>query len=296
MYDEFLKTYFGDYLSKYLARCSNRDKATLHDIFYDLYDDDLWNILLTREYSNYAAIKAVLPGLPPHDLQRTWNGICGIELSLHSSEFYKKVKSIFYRINGKPLGSAKILDFGCGWGRLIRYFAKDVPEGSLCGCDPDERILNVCLDTKVPGILRRSEYRPRGLPFEEKFDLIYAYSVFTHLSERTHWECLQAVHDALAPDGIVILTVRPRSFIEIKGTGLSQVSDEAADVMARQFDKGQFVFFPYNLSPINGEITYGEAAIPYAYIKQHWTKMFHLIGALVFQADPYQMPIVLKKR
>ncbi len=68
MYDEFLKTYFGDYLSKYLARCSNRDKATLHDIFYDLYDDDLWNILLTREYSNYAAIKAVLPGLPPHDL------------------------------------------------------------------------------------------------------------------------------------------------------------------------------------------------------------------------------------
>lgn len=297
MYDKYLSNRFARYLAKFEARCLKEGAtSTVYDIFHDLYDDDLWNILLTREYSNYPAIKEVLPDLPSNDLQRAWCGSCGVELSFHSLEFYKKVKEILAKINGKRLSSAKILDFGCGWGRIIRYFSKDTPEEFLYGCDPDERTLRMCLDLKVPGEIRRSDYRPKQLPFGEKFDLIYAYSVFTHLSEKTHWDCLQAIHNSLTSNGIVVLTIRPKSFIEVKGEIFATLPDKVTHAMAQRFDKEQFVFYAHNLPPVDGDITYGDAVIPYTYIKKQWSRMFDLIGPVAFNSDRYQIPIVLRRR
>ena len=42
-----------------------------------------------------------------------------------------------------------------------------------------------CREQGVIGHLALSEWVPRTLPFPGPFDLIYAYSVFTHLSEKT---------------------------------------------------------------------------------------------------------------
>lgn len=285
-----------DKLSEYEKRLSSGSRSKIYDIFYDLLDDDLWNILLTKEYVGYESIRNSLPDLPALELQKSWTGRCGMALSIQSCAFYKKVKNAFTQIVGMDFNRARILDFGCGWGRLIRYFAKDVPEQNLCGCDPDDEILKVCSKTRVPGVLKHSDYRPQQLPFEEKFDLSYAYSVFTHLSERTHFECLNALFRALAPGGLLILTVRPRTFIEAKGIELSRFSSDVIKDMVLRFNDGKYIYAPYNMAPVDGEITYGDTAIPYSYIEKQWTEIFELIGPLVFDEDPYQIPIVLRKR
>ena len=44
----------------------------------------------------------------------------------------------------RPYLRGRVLDYGCGWGRLVRFLARDVPQGSLYGCDPVEAILDVC--------------------------------------------------------------------------------------------------------------------------------------------------------
>lgn len=295
-YDAYLNKYYANHMRTYEARCSADKSKSIYEIFHDIPTDDLWGVLLTREYHSYPAIRSVLPDLPSADLQRKWCGNSGTELAKQSLQFYKKVIEAFVKANRQPLSSVKILDFGCGWGRLIRYFAKDVPEHRLCGCDPDGMMVDLCRQLHVPGTFMCSDYRPASLPFEDQFDLIYAYSVFTHLSEKTHWECLKAIHASLASDGVVILTVRPRSFIDIKGIELSRVSDQDSRDMARRFDEGQFIFHPYKLAPIEGEITYGEAIVPYSYIALNWSKLFHLVGPLAFPDDPQQIPVVLRKR
>src|SRR5680860_1739698 len=84
------------------------------------------------------------------------------------------------------LSGSRVLDFGCGWGRLTRMLAKDLNPGLLYGCDPVESILDVTRESEVPATLARSEFLPETLPFEEKFDLIFSFSVFTHISEKAH--------------------------------------------------------------------------------------------------------------
>ena len=46
-----------------------------------------------------------------------------------------------------------------------------------------QQILDVCRETGVPAKLARSDFVPERLPFDEPFDLAFAFSVFTHLSE-----------------------------------------------------------------------------------------------------------------
>jgi trans-aconitate methyltransferase len=190
----------------------------------------------------------------------------------------------------------RLLDFGCGWGRIIRYFAKDIPTHLLYGCDPDSNILKICTDLKVPGKFKTSDYRPQRLPFDEKFDLIYAYSVFTHLSENVHRECLETIHNALSPAGIAIITVRPRSYIRLKAGALAFVSDKSIDEFESQFDRGKYVFSPHDIAPVGGEITYGEAVVPDSYIEDNWTRLFELVHPVNIIEDPYQTAVVLRKK
>lgn len=297
MYDKHLSKHFGSYLATLEARCMEEGStSTVYDIFHEIPDDDLWNILLTLEYSNYPAIRRFLPGLPSDQLQRSWCGNDGLALSHQSYGFYALVKASFSQEYRKPLSSAKILDFGCGWGRLLRYFAKDVPHGYLFGCDPQEDMVEMCHELNIPAIVSRSDYRPRELSFSEKFDLIYAYSVFTHLSEKVHAECLEVIYKACAPNAVVIVTVRPRSYLERGGGALSKLPAIMIHKMTEDFDKGRFVFHPHNRIPIDGNITYGEAVIPYAYIQQNWSAKFDLVGANQFKQDPRQVPVILRKR
>src|SRR5207245_83916 len=144
-----------------------------------------------------------------------WNGATGLDLLGQSKGFYGKVKERFAAHSTLALADARVLDFGCGWGRLTRFFSRDVAPGSLYGCDPVEDILDVCRRTRVPAVLARSPFVPERLPFSERFDLVFSFSVFTHLSEDAHEHCLRAIHDSLAPGGILIVTIRPPAYLEL---------------------------------------------------------------------------------
>ena len=50
-----------------------------------------------------------------------------------------------------PARELPVLDFGCGWGRLTRYLARDVAPGRLFGCDPVDVDPRRCRETPRPG-------------------------------------------------------------------------------------------------------------------------------------------------
>ena len=45
------------------------------------------------------------------------------------------------------------------------------------------------------------------------FDLIYAFSVFTHLSEKTAHIVLSTLRDHIADTGVLVLTIRPKEVL-----------------------------------------------------------------------------------
>ena len=94
-----------------------------------------------------------------------------------------------------------------------------------------------------------------------------------------------------------VLTIRPRTFLENRGADLSQWSDAELTDQLQRYDAGEYVYRPYNLAPVAGEVPYGETVIPHAYARKHWTDRFEILAdPAVYQADGYQIPVVLRRR
>jgi SAM-dependent methyltransferase len=99
-----------------------------------------------------------------------------------------------------------VLDFGCGAGRTIRHFIELAPGCRLWGSDISAPCIDWDLRHLSPPVefVLHSEVPP--LPFPDgTFDLIYAMSVFTHISE--HWASwLLELDRILAPGGRLMVT------------------------------------------------------------------------------------------
>jgi SAM-dependent methyltransferase len=290
--------FFDDELAPIEAAC--RDGGAEHFALFRGLDPNLWALLLTQEYDGYPRIRALLPDVPEPALQKLWNGLSGVAVAAQSRAFYVHLRDRFTRHSDIPLGDARVLDFGCGWGRLTRFLARDIPADRLYGCDPVEEILAVCRDSGVPATLGLSDFVPRRLPFGERFDLAYAFSVFTHLSEPAHRACLGALHDSLRPGGILIVTVRPLDYVRLS-PALQPLLRGLGRSGSQLFSEPHYLFVAHPAEPSHlqyegGEMTYGETVVTLPYIRERWSEHFELLGVDILIEDLHQVVITLLRR
>ncbi len=296
--DSWLEHFYGERLGAIDAACAAQP-AEAYALFRDL-DEALWGALLTGQYDRYPHIRELLPSMPAPELQEIWNGRSGIALAGQSTSFYAKLRDGYERHAGRPLSSARVLDLGCGWGRLTRYLARDVAPGRLYGCDPVEGILDVCRASDIPANLARSEFLPERLPFDERFDLAFAFSVFTHLSEAAHALCLQALRRSLQPGGILILTVRPPAYLD-HCEAMHGLRDVLGPDTLAALAVPRYLFVPHPATSEHpqrhddGAIDYGEAVITMAYMRERWASWFELLDVQLLLDDPLQVMATLRR-
>ena len=78
----------------------------------------------------------------------------------------------------------RVLDFGCGVGRVIGQFAAEAGEAEFWGCDLDRTSIEWARRNLEPPLHFFSPTKTPGLPQQDGcFDLIYAFSVYTHFTE-----------------------------------------------------------------------------------------------------------------
>jgi ubiquinone/menaquinone biosynthesis C-methylase UbiE len=114
---------------------------------------------------------------------------------------------------GRDLESfRRILDFGCGCGRTLRWFAAWSERASLHGADIDADAIRWCQGAiRFARFTVNSDRPPLGYP-DHSFDLVYAISVFTHLPEALQSSWLAELRRVTQPAGFVLLTVRGSSY------------------------------------------------------------------------------------
>ena len=126
----------------------------------------------------------VLPPSPPDDVQAKFVGSSGYDAFLEALTFVEKMKNILTK-NGLEIRKGVLtLDCGVGWWRIYRAMLREVDSASILGVDIDSNAIQMCKQFIPYGHFELiSKKPPYDNLYEESFDLVYLYSVFSHLSE-----------------------------------------------------------------------------------------------------------------
>jgi ubiquinone/menaquinone biosynthesis C-methylase UbiE len=245
------------------------DKA--HNEWFKLICESIDNNLV-RNKGN------ILPGFPDAETQINSVGAVGKSNLIEAYIFFQDVVKHFSSSPNWKSDDKVILDFGCGWGRIARFFLLYFKPENILGIDIDEELLNVCRNTFNGSKFYKCLAFPPTTFENDSIDFIVGYSVFSHLSEMACHQWMEEFKRILKTGGTVALTSRGRPFfdycISLKGTNksgyleaLSRLFDDF-DTAKKKYDAGEFVHS--NVKGITGGGVreaefYGESFIPERY-------------------------------
>jgi len=145
-----------------------------------------------------------------------------------------------------------ILDFGCGYGRVLRALRARWPDADIVATDLIANAVEFCAEafgvTTVQGNEDLSDAN-----FGRTFDLIWVGSVFTHLPSNRWEQMLKHLSDHLAPDGVLVFTTHGRTaqwVFEKHTLAKSPMTVEQFDTAKFEFAKFGFAFIDYSTGMI----------------------------------------------
>jgi ubiquinone/menaquinone biosynthesis C-methylase UbiE len=115
-------------------------------------------------------------------------------------------------------GAKRILEFGCGAGRMIRHLPEIALNAKLWGVDKSAEHIRWCIENLTPAIHFATTTIVPHLPFEDRyFDLIFCGSVFTHIEDiQEAW--LLELGRVLRPSGKLYITIHDEHTVSLLDT------------------------------------------------------------------------------
>lgn len=279
-----------------------RPKA-LHALRAVLCLEDFGEFIISLPAPGYPKLSSLLPRMASVEVQKSWTGASGTHLLGQTLSFVRSVSYNYAKYNEKSLSNAAILDYGCGYGRIARLMYSFTAEENVFGCDPWARSIDICKEDGLGTNFVQSEYLPTELPFgSRKFDFVYAFSVFTHLSERATRSALGAIRKSIQRDGLLVITVRPLEFWEFAKDEIGGLSSNpqrpniltAAELRDIHNKKG-FAFQPHDRTAIDGDITYGDTSVSFEWLENNCPD-WKIVGIDRSMSDRYQIYVFLKPK
>jgi 2-polyprenyl-3-methyl-5-hydroxy-6-metoxy-1,4-benzoquinol methylase len=252
----------------------------------------------------------ILPSFPDDATQISFTGRCGRPNLQVAFGFYLYARSVS---GTDKLRNPRVMDFGAGWGRIARLFLREARPKDIFASDTMGFAIRCLQETGGVFQIVQNPPAPPIPGFDQTFDLIYAYSVFSHLSESYTRAWLDYLLTLLRPGGHLIFTTRDGRFITdlraIKAQPDDYVNSQKAasaneylQVLRRtfpdpaiiedRFAAGEFQFYPVGHAELPEDCT-GETLIPRSYLERHYSRYLAAFNDDVPNVD--QTVVVLKK-
>jgi trans-aconitate 2-methyltransferase len=108
-------------------------------------------------------------------------------------------------------GTERVLDLGCGNGKITGEIAARVPQGSVIGVDASADMIAFAASHSDAALHSNLEFRvadARHLPFHEEFDLIVSFNALHWIPDQAL--ALQSIRAAVKSDGMAQLRLVPK--------------------------------------------------------------------------------------
>jgi SAM-dependent methyltransferase len=175
--------------------------------------------------------------------------------------YYRTGRTTIRRVRQAMLQTRKpevrrILDFGSGYGRILRQFKAAFPAAQLAACDILPEAVDFCAQTfGAEPVYAADDPGETGL--EGQFDLIWLGSLFTHLDAPRWRSLLDLLERVLEPEGLLLFTtqgrfirdqIAERSWLDASGQPIWVnwgVGENQLDRVVADYDAGGFGYLEW---------------------------------------------------
>lgn len=181
--------------------------------------------------------------------------------------------------------SPRVLDWGCGSGRMSIHIAEQFPGIKLTGCDIDAEAVAWCREHIPSGEFHVIDPAPPTTLPRGGFTSIIAYSIVTHLSRELQTAWVAELHDLLADDGILVLTTMGAT-----AAGVNDLADrlEVEGIIDDRLDETLDTVMPAGY--------YRSTFQSRTFTERMWGGQFDVLEYVDGGAFGYQDVVVLRKR
>lgn len=229
--------------------------------------------------------------IPPGFNRRRVHG--GEEESAFRLEGYStfiKLREVLKQQFGRDYSDFRsILDWGCGCGRMARYFhwldnvqvsGIDIDADNIAWCRQN---LDLFKRLEVVNLMPPTPLEP------DQFDLLIGISIFTHLLERETEEWLGELKRIAAPGAILLMTILSDSTVS---------RCNMPESMWLQWQQTGFLDFGANLdleSVMQVQDYYRNTFFTHEYVRKNWSKHFEIVEIVPGYIGNHQDLVVMRK-
>jgi SAM-dependent methyltransferase len=218
-----------------------------------------------------------LPGLPPEEVQKLTNNMAGKATMKAAAGIFANFSTLVSR-HLDQTDAIRILDFGCGWGRIARFLPHLTETENIYGVDVDERLIQACRDHLTPmhfEVITSGQPLPFGA---EAFDVVISNSVFSHFSEASHRFHVDEIARVLRPGGLFLGTT-------LSTRSIASMYDKSADWITgitgpRKTFEAQLAAGAFVYASTGRWTDYGIAFLPDGWTRNNWAPAFDVIDML----------------
>ena len=216
---------------------------------------------------------------------------------------YETFRQAIERHATAPLPALSVLDFGAGCGRILAHF---VPAGPRLAASDVDPTAVAYLRRAWPQVDSRVNASEPPLPYEaERFDVLYAFSVWTHLPPAAQARWLAEVGRVLRPGGLALITTLGFYGLELLNHSAAPLEAEWRSVSADDLRREGVIYHEYAVlgqplpekelfSGIQG--SYGVSVHDPAYLRRAWAAGFEVVEIVERAMHGHQDLVLLRRR
>ena len=244
---------------------------------------------IREQYNWYYPDDRHAPDLPNVEQRRRVSGNTNPAIfRLEGYTTFKKLDQALRSTANRSIGEFQnILDWGCGCGRLTRYFYL-LPQAKITGTDVEKENLRWCREQLSYGRFLDAPLHPPTELEPDSFDLLIGISVFSHLNERDQVEWLQELRRVVKPGAMLLVSV------------LGDATAGRTFWSRKQWDDWQRKgFFSGDNDDLAGRLEeehyYVNSYITSDYIRRNWSRFFECLEIIPAYIGNHQDLVIMRK-